>query len=183
MTKALIGASIKNYATVFIKYDGDQSVEELENNVKSWVSSSSVRELIRNGNIDRLGQGFSGTKWRRFAGVPFKDVHSVVVPKLNYYEMLLDKPLTDVKDIQFEDEYREAERNAKGKNKPERRVSHFKEDGFRPEVILHCKNMNNGNLEWSSMRRGDKEWKLLTSIKDQSDAASTSKPRKKNGKK
>lgn len=183
MTKALIGASIKSYATVFIKYDGDQSIEELENNVKSWVSSSSVRELIRNGNVDRLGQGFSGTKWRRFNDVPFRDVHSVVVPKINYYEMLLDKSLTDVKNIQFEDEYMEAKRNGKGKNKPERRTSHFKDDGFRPEVIIHCKNLNNGNLEWSSMRRGDKNWKILTTIKDQSDKISSSKPRKKNAKK
>ena len=182
MTRALIGASLKTYSTIFIRYDGDQTIDELEDNVKSWVSSSSVKELIRNGNIDKLGKGFSGTEWMRNKGLPFREVHSVAVPKIGYFTMLLDKPLNEMKAQQFDDEYRETVRNTKNpkqKTKIKRKESFFKDDGFKPEVILYCRNTNDNKLEWSAMRKGDKDWRHLTSIKDQDKASSSGTTKKK----
>ena len=59
MTRALIGASLHNSSVIVIRYEGDQSVEELEGNVVAWVSSISVAQMLAYGNVsgDKMVKG------------------------------------------------------------------------------------------------------------------------------
>ena len=168
MVKALIGTSLKTYAIVFIRYDGDQSLEELKDLVIKWTSSNNIKELTRNGNVKALGPGFNGTVWyKKHDNSNYRDVHSVVVNNLSDFESLLTRSLPVVKREQFK---REAnaynEHLPKNKKRKSPRKCHYKDDGFRPEALFLCKNPDNSTIQWSVYENKKKGWSILSTSKD-----------------
>lgn len=178
MVKALIGTSLRTYSVVYIQYDGPQSIEELSKNIVNWVSSSSIRELTRNGHITNLGSGFEGTKWKRSEnGVKYRDVHSIALTSKEDFEKLMTRSLPSIKRDQFKKESDEYNANLpSGKRKKSPKLCHYTDDGFRPDVLFLCTSiLNNTAIQWSEYTSKKTGWTILKTLQDQAEKESPKK--------
>jgi hypothetical protein len=170
MVKALIGTSLKTYNIVFIRYDGDQSIDDLKKIVVNWVSSMTIKDLTKYGNVTFLGSGLSETKWQQDEPESEQPnyTHSVVVNNITDFTDLFRRSLPAVKREQFKKEADEKNAKlAKGRRRVSPRKCYYKDDGFRPEVMFLCKNINNSTIEWMVNENDKNGWQTLKTMKDQ----------------
>lgn len=145
--KALIGTMFNAPKVVAVRYDGEQTAEEVEEALASWVGSSPARRLIGGGEITNLAGSwcYGTTHMPQVKGCRARGEASFLLASKEDYVKLKDASLHDVKTEQLA---REDAANAKSKKNP--RVCHYEQDDWRPDEI-YLLFMSSDGMRWCKL--------------------------------
>lgn len=145
--KALIGTMFNAPKVVAVRYDGEQTAEEVEEALASWVGSSPARRLIGGGEITNLAGSwcYGTTHMPHVKGCRARGEASFLLASKEDYVKLKDASLHDVKTEQLA---REDAANAKSKKN--QRVCHYEQDDWRPDEI-YLLFMSSDGMRWCKL--------------------------------
>lgn len=152
MVKALIGMSIDAQNVVFVRYEGEQSRDELDAIMPSWTAESLIRRLISGGTILDLKPSTYPVVYKRDKlHLKWRDVHSITMANKEDYAALLTKSIREIKETRVRKE------TTKGK-KPV--TIYYEDDGWRPDEI-YLVHYNNATLTCSRLDHETGKWKTI----------------------